>query len=840
MPRKSKSTATKTASKGQSKKQVQRQSTEFGELDTTPTSHHDGSPVPSTEPKSHSNGDRPHNDDEIIDQDEFDDDIDDSDLAELADTQDNPNTPSDRKIAWSERGSGTHRSSSMSSQEEEQSGHVFGYIGEVPALSSPASGHDALPDTLPLPTIDGAMTLPGGQTWPSLLVDFSETASTIFRSSPFGKSHVSRKSGTASRPNSVHENVECGHNNTQPQEGEVSGDDIPQTLGNNKDVSKAESLIQDAANSESVEGHLNPVSDFGSLYKSNIEPEGGHTSCELASQNISLNNPSGQLDDVCKEREFKAATTPDDVRCTKKRKQWPKTPLQFDEDTQEVKLASQLLPHIHIDGRPITGHKMNSKNLTKKEGKKRKSKASGNDKPRKKSKPAARDYEQALVIDDASMLDNDHEMQSHGDEKEISRPILDINRGPSKAECEDKNENITVETIPESSLTSHTPEVGSNDEPAEKSGDCIFVAQDEMPSGGDYEIHVDGLEDSATPDDLDENRPSMDTEADAELHSAVDDSGKDESHNEEGDINLSSSEVVRVETPQLPGAPQSTAKSAPGRRVGRNFSVSEKGSPIPWRQEHTRMDLPSTTSPNITVLSDHIPGVHYETHTTQTSGRSFKAKCKHLNRDHKRPSAKQQPDPMKIPFLAQEDLNIRLRPSLLTELQREQWGRREINKSQNTVSDASAADNSRKKIHDLVDVSSVVESCNISVCSRSDCSQLSMACLSSKSAEIMTVADAYRNAGSHCVEKIQSRFMRERSVVIDDASDHTRKFQHLLSKSVKFVDKSSKKRSDSLNELKEVLLGQTSLYEDTASALQALYGQLMSGNKAEGWHESRS
>ncbi|KAH0598616.1 hypothetical protein MHUMG1_03919 [Metarhizium humberi] len=151
MPRKSSLAAPKSASKKQAKKQLRLQSAQFGELETTPTSHHGKSPIPPVRQKTRASHTDCHDTDQIVDPEEFEDGVDDNDMAKLADTPKEINTTRDREIIWSEKDSETHRSSSMSSEEEEQSGHVFGYIRDDIPFTSPATGHDALPDTLPLP-----------------------------------------------------------------------------------------------------------------------------------------------------------------------------------------------------------------------------------------------------------------------------------------------------------------------------------------------------------------------------------------------------------------------------------------------------------------------------------------------------------------------------------------------------------------------------------------------------------------------------------------------------------------------------------------------------------------
>ncbi|KAM5347872.1 hypothetical protein ACJ41O_007696 [Fusarium nematophilum] len=179
--------------------------TEFGQLDTTPTSRHLQSPDKLEGQQTVSPSRARENDNlpatQLFDWDGiagrtqsslsfdgFDDGIDDVDLIKFDTTeaQAEPLREAD-KDGWSELGSLTRRSTPVAGGETPRDLWEFGtQDSRRDALSSPRSGQEKLPDTLPLPPEHLRTALGGdGQGVDCKRVDFSETASTARRSSPF-------------------------------------------------------------------------------------------------------------------------------------------------------------------------------------------------------------------------------------------------------------------------------------------------------------------------------------------------------------------------------------------------------------------------------------------------------------------------------------------------------------------------------------------------------------------------------------------------------------------------------------------------------------------------------
>jgi hypothetical protein len=91
-----------------------------------------------------------------------------------------------------------------------------------------------------------------------------------------------------------------------------------------------------------------------------------------------------------------------------------------------------------------------------------------------------------------------------------------------------------------------------------------------------------------------------------------------------------------------------------------------------------------------------------------------------------------------------------------------------------------------------------------------------------RGAEVLKVTSAYRIAGARCVDKIQSRFQRERSAFFDAATGHAGKFHSLVSKTLKHVDKNRRKGSESFQNLLQNVSSRTMMYERATAALEAL------------------
>ncbi|KAF5677600.1 hypothetical protein FHETE_1651 [Fusarium heterosporum] len=162
------------------------QSTGFGELETTPTSRHLQSPHRGQPQKSKLG--LPNQDSNPEAQnarlqsrtlaDEFENSLNDADVARLASLNESvPSAQPHQDFSWSEGGS-THRSSPVREDEQNLSENQELAIDE---FSSPKSGPGKLPNTQPLPSQPLTRRLAGEITF----VDFSETASSARRSSPY-------------------------------------------------------------------------------------------------------------------------------------------------------------------------------------------------------------------------------------------------------------------------------------------------------------------------------------------------------------------------------------------------------------------------------------------------------------------------------------------------------------------------------------------------------------------------------------------------------------------------------------------------------------------------------
>ncbi|KAI5463684.1 hypothetical protein BGZ63DRAFT_197471 [Mariannaea sp. PMI_226] len=185
----------KTRARSAKSAKPKQQSTQLGELDTTPTRHHFQSPQgqkqlppgdlergagPSTEVNTFSSEREP-----VSQLDEFDDDLDDVDLIKLDCAGENKaqTTSHVDDFSWSEAGSLTRRSSPLRGGETPHDIWEFGESNSFEPFSSPRSSQEKLPDTIPLPPEPVFAPLPQPPE-AERRIDFSETASTLRRSSP--------------------------------------------------------------------------------------------------------------------------------------------------------------------------------------------------------------------------------------------------------------------------------------------------------------------------------------------------------------------------------------------------------------------------------------------------------------------------------------------------------------------------------------------------------------------------------------------------------------------------------------------------------------------------------
>ncbi|KAF5684471.1 hypothetical protein FDENT_6702 [Fusarium denticulatum] len=151
----------------------------LGQLDTTPN-RHDQSPrafqTQDPTPALRNQGANPEPpNSEIPSTNEFDDDLNDDDLRRLVEAEAVPSAQPPPDFSWSEIGS-TRRSSPL---REDEPSFLDNQDSLLDEFSSPKSGLGKLPNTQPLPSE------PDQESKEPPFVDFSETASTVRRSSPY-------------------------------------------------------------------------------------------------------------------------------------------------------------------------------------------------------------------------------------------------------------------------------------------------------------------------------------------------------------------------------------------------------------------------------------------------------------------------------------------------------------------------------------------------------------------------------------------------------------------------------------------------------------------------------
>ncbi|KAF4466924.1 hypothetical protein FALBO_6224 [Fusarium albosuccineum] len=170
-----------------------RQATEFGQLDTTPTSRHLKSPDKGQPRQSGSTSQYPRTkgtqapfQQKSFSIDEFDDGVDDVDLIKLATTEEAKTQPAhDNDFSWSETDSQARRSSPVQEESPEDIWEFENQASLRDPFSSPKSGLGKLPNTQPLPSQPANDPQPEASKQSLAGVDFSETASTARRSSPY-------------------------------------------------------------------------------------------------------------------------------------------------------------------------------------------------------------------------------------------------------------------------------------------------------------------------------------------------------------------------------------------------------------------------------------------------------------------------------------------------------------------------------------------------------------------------------------------------------------------------------------------------------------------------------
>lgn len=104
--------------------------------------------------------------------------------------------------------------------------------------------------------------------------------------------------------------------------------------------------------------------------------------------------------------------------------------------------------------------------------------------------------------------------------------------------------------------------------------------------------------------------------------------------------------------------------------------------------------------------------------------------------------------------------------------------------------------------------------------------------LDSKKECITKIADIYAKAGNHCVEKIQSRFERERSEVTRLATEDTANFSKATLNGKRCVERSSAKKGRLMKRFNQAVSARVVSYAHASSALDTLHHAVLTETDA--------
>ncbi|KAK7403170.1 hypothetical protein QQX98_011074 [Neonectria punicea] len=302
---------------------------------------------------------------------EFDNGVDDNDLIQLDySILDNTQTQPVPDINWSEVGSLTRRSSPLRVADVGQEIWEFGEKDSINPFSSPRPGVGRLPDTMPLPPIPPFETKTQSQG-----VDFSETASTMRRSSPLAvfdsvsdlwqfQEHSSPQSGLAGSLPTTREPRAAGSNPPASPPVHLPIDEMYDATPPGSQAKKTISALSPPA-----KAHI-PQQRFCDPTPPQTSQKGVSTKVTRAKKGkkgmkdlLAVEFPSDDeeptpcpgkaeppkdehgLPTTLDEQDLPdtvplahdSPTAPQEMARSKKRKQRAKTPIQFDEATQEIR-----------------------------------------------------------------------------------------------------------------------------------------------------------------------------------------------------------------------------------------------------------------------------------------------------------------------------------------------------------------------------------------------------------------------------------------------------------------------------------------------------------------------
>ncbi|RCI10171.1 hypothetical protein L249_8622 [Ophiocordyceps polyrhachis-furcata BCC 54312] len=843
----------RTRAKAAARGRPQRLPTQFGELETTPTSrHHDElDPVPAPSDVANLVASRDLQDQPtqlLAHGDVFDDELEDEDLAGLEKSQ--PiiqQMPRCTSIQWSETESLARRSSPLSPEEAPLAEWQFDEDDSLPPLSTPKSDKDQLPDTVPLADASPALDEGGASAAASKKVDFSETASTMRRSSPAGDESVHHASDLLVDSSSVSPS-DGKHAVSLPGPTHLPPDNIydvtppPDTSQETPEHQpKANAARRREAHPPGQEQHANKqVGREGTKAQSRTANTKRHVK-----QAGDLGDKEPELPLSSRTNQMASGTAHAEADASqldqgKKRKQRPKPPLQFDEtsrvkeaqsrpstrDTQKLRmpvvtaLIGSAQPSSSSPG--AVPRKRGAANNKQPRAKKAKRTSAATQKPKRQgpTKRSVPSKQEPAATEDPAL--RNRALPSHEAAATTPGPIVVLSdddgnfpQPPATGTAFDTGDDEPMVPVKVPALSP----------PVAKEGEfCAFA----------YSSHY--LHNRAADAELSERNEAPRTGSRVERVNNPKLLGSRDGDDEPG--RAVSAEKQMTSPVSLRGRPSERPESRYGRqqgrsakRTGRNYSISVHGSPLPANHAEPCHGSGIVAEPAKSVKDRPPPKFLDPLQLKAIAGdiSSWKAEWLQSGRsvDQEACRPRQQRDTPKEPLHGvARDVQAEILASLREHdaLQEEQARRRHgtSRPEQGCDKDISPQvderdglpDNLSQQLHQVVNTM--------------------LQHLRSKEEAGRKVVETYRRNTSGCIEKIRNRQKQERRVLAEAMVVDGDKFGQVIKKARSMVARGSQSRVADMRELEQKTAERQAAYDRAMASLRGLQRQLLQGSEDSG------
>ncbi|RSM11576.1 hypothetical protein CDV31_006679 [Fusarium ambrosium] len=871
---------------GKSTQRGRPMSTEFGQLETTPTFRHFQSPEdhllqkPVSESQGQDNsGQTPSVKNPTANQkpkwnfvDDFDDGVDDVDLIKL-DLVEEPKSqraPAN-DFSWSDTGS-IRPSSPLGGGETLKEIWQFDNQGSlIDAFSSPKSGQ-GIPKTQPL-TQSLKAQLEESPNQPVVVVDFSETASTGRRSSPFPSQIATEESWELlmNKPllaSTIPDSLQLPEMPIDPPEKPLEHlpadelyDATPPRPSAQRPVSPPPQRPQ--APRKSVKHDQDPAPPQPKKTKRGPNPPARGSKRGLAqlieeTDLVKDEEVSVSLPDLPKPRETRrkgnntsavqAKGPAEDKQATpqaqddpsagqgqkgKKRKQRAKTPIEFDKDTQAIREAPNL-KKVEPVRMKLVDAMIASSSPGVSAGKKAAPKATRKAAPKSTSKPATR----------KAPPKKKRKISAEEEYKDNSVIIVDTTKHTGPKSAINTRAKTAAQSKPKAARGKQGSEINTGSQGLPQ--DPIVVPSDPASS-------------SISEDESERTEPSRPSRP---IHTATQNSmaGTDVTTMAAPDISLEhdteQAAVLPQEPPPSPVAPQPSNTLKAKEAIVDKTTINPAASAEPVEEAiNLRKRSHETNAKPAQALSRRDPNIPVKgaLRTTQGAGISKNDPSTRANKTDSRGSDLQQRyisglaaaepnhDKTRIELKArlrneEEEqernllpaltaLNKNLQSQIFESLRGQDEAPMEVDKGKRTkttdkdnevakqTDPEKPADEVAEKLHALVETM--------------------LSHLATKEATVYRGADAYRKSGIDCMDKIEQRYSQERNALAEACKKDGDRFARRVREAREAVEDGEKARGKAMHQLEQATAKRRQLYQQASTSLRALHGRLLKRKRVE-------